>query len=404
MGRRTAINSPDAGLTEYVYDPASNLTQKITANLRATGKAIEYDYTYNRFDGIRYPDYPGNNVSYSYGAPGAANRADRIVKVTDGSGSEERFYGPLGETVKTIRYVASKTEGGSPNSPEIYVSEYAYDTYNRLRRLIWPDGEALTYAYNSGGLPQSATGSKGTYSYPYLKALTYDKFEQRVFLRQGSYNPLNRRLAGLQAKAAERQFMDLAYQYDPVGNILGLDNLAAVSKPNQFGGRLAQTFGYDDLYRLTSASGSLKQQPNTEHRYALAMQYDEIHNIVGKNQQHVRITPGDGSIVQRKTTYDFQYAYAGPQPHAPTLIGDRAFSYDANGNQTGWDSTANGHTMRYIYNDAGDTLRRSGSAIERGHHQHRVVPVDGFALVYDRVNDVAGTSSSCPREGQGGRR
>lgn len=154
--------------------------------------------------------------------------------------------------------------------------------------------------------------------------------------------------------------MDLAYQYDPVGNILGLDNLAAVSKPNQFGGRLAQTFGYDDLYRLTSASGSLKQQPNTEHRYALAMQYDEIHNIVGKNQKHVRITPGDGSIVQRKTTYDFQYAYAGPQPHAPTLIGDRAFSYDANGNQTGWDSTANGHTMRYIYNDAGERVFKTG--------------------------------------------
>ncbi|CAK8710557.1 hypothetical protein GKODMF_00765 [Candidatus Electrothrix gigas] len=388
MGRRTRIDSPDAGLTEYVFDPASNLVEKITANLRAEGKAIKYDYTYNRLDGIEYPDYTGNNVSYTYGAPGAAfNRADRIVTVTDESGSEKRFYGPLGETVKTIKYVASRTEGKAANSPEIYITQYTYDTYNRLRQLIFPDNEVLTYLYNSGGLAESASGTKGEYDYPYLKALTYDKFEQRVFMRQGngaetrySYNPRNRRLANLKAAAAGREFMDLSYDYDPVGNIEGLDNAAAVRKPNEFGGKSRQRFGYDDLYRLTSASGLLEQKPNTEHRYTLAMQYDSIHNILTKNQQHVRITPGGSSITQKKTTYDYKYDYTSSRPHAPTQIGERAFSYDANGNQTGWESDENGtrrtivwdeenriqaikdngHTMRYAYNDAGERVIRTG--------------------------------------------
>ncbi|WP_420209289.1 SpvB/TcaC N-terminal domain-containing protein [Candidatus Electronema sp. JC] len=388
MGRRTRIDSPDAGLTEYVFDPASNLVEKITANLRAEGKAIKYDYTYNRLDGIEYPDYTGNNVSYTYGEPGAAsNRADRIVTVTDESGSEERFYGPLGETIKTIKYVASKTEGKAANSPEIYIIEYTYDTYNRLRRLIYPDNEVLTYAYNSGGLAESASGTKGEYDYPYLKALTYDKFEQRVFMRQGngaeteySYNPRNRRLATLKAAAAGREFMDLSYDYDPVGNILGLDNGAAVRKPYEFGGKSQQRFGYDDLYRLTSASGLLEQKPNTEYRYTLAMQYDSIHNIVRKNQEDIRIVPGGSAITQKKTTYDYNYAYASSRPHAPTQIGERAFSYDANGNQTGWESDANGtrrtivwdeenriqeisdngHTMRYAYNDAGERVIKTG--------------------------------------------
>ncbi|MCI5180784.1 MAG: sugar-binding protein, partial [Candidatus Electrothrix sp. AW3_4] len=359
MGRRTRIDSPDAGLTEYVFDPASNLVEKITANLRAEGKAIKYDYTYNRLDNIEYPDYTGNNVSYTYGAPGAAfNRADRIVTVTDESGSEKRFYGPLGETVKTIKYVASRTEGKAANSPEIYITEYTYDTYNRLRQLIYPDNELLAYLYNSGGLAESASGRKGDYDYPYLKALTYDKFEQRVFMRQGNgaetrydYNPRNRRLANLKAAAAGREFMDLSYDYDPVGNIEGLDNAAAVRKPNEFGGKSRQRFGYDDLYRLTSASGLLEQKPNTEHRYTLAMQYDSIHNILTKNQQHVRITPSGSSITQKKTTYDYSYAYTGSRPHAPTQIGERAFSYDANGNQTGWESDENGTRRTIVWDE-----------------------------------------------------
>ncbi len=37
------------------------------------------------------------------------------------------------------------------NSPEIYATRYTYDTYNRLRELVYPDGEVLTYSYNTGG-------------------------------------------------------------------------------------------------------------------------------------------------------------------------------------------------------------------------------------------------------------
>ncbi|CAK8717112.1 RHS and YD repeat-containing [Candidatus Electrothrix laxa] len=388
MGRRTQIDSPDAGLTEYVFDPASNLVEKITANLRAAGKAIAYDYSYNRLDGISYPDSTDNNISYTYGEPGAdSNRADRIVTVEDESGSEERFYGPLGETVKTIKYVNSETEGKADNSPEIYITEYTYDTYNRLRELIYPDSEVLTYSYNSGGLAKSVSGVKGEYDYSYLSALTYDKFEQRVFMRQGNgaeteyeYNSLNRRLSTLTAKAAGREFMDLSYDYDSVGNIMGLDNSAAVSKPNEFGGKTEYGFEYDDLYRLTGSTGQLEQKPNTTYSYTLAMQYNSIHNIISKSQQDIRTTPGNSSITQKKTTYDYNYAYTGSQPHAPTQIGERAYSYDANGNQTGWESDDNGtrrtivwdeenriqeikdngHSMTYAYNDAGERVIKSG--------------------------------------------
>jgi RHS repeat-associated protein len=405
-GRRTYIDSPDMGRTEYVFDAASNMTAKITANLRAKGQAIEYDYTYNRVDGIRYPEYTENNVIYIYGGPGAEfNRAGRIISVTDESGKEERFYGPLGETVKTIKTITSETQGNSTNSAEIYTTEYTYDTYNRLRELIYPDGEVLTYSYNSGGLPESAFGKKGEHNYPYLKALTYDKFEQRVYMKQGNdtettyiYNPMNRRLATLQAKSKGKPFMDLAYGYDLVGNILRLDNLAKVSKSNEFGGETHYTFAYDDLYRLTGSDGNLKQ-PDTEHTYTLSMAYDSIHNIVSKNQHHMRIGKNGDSIDEKKTTYTYQYEYASSKPHAPTHIGDRAFTYDANGNQTGWQSDLNkterkiswdeenriqqiednGHLMTYKYNDAGERVFKTGPQGETAY-------VNQFYSVENREN------------------
>ena len=82
-----------------------------------------------------------------------------------------------------------------------------YDTFGRLQRLTYPDGEVLTYGYDSGGLVNKATGVKGRFSYPYLKRLDYDKFDQRVYLVSGNnietsytFNLQNRRLDALQAQ------------------------------------------------------------------------------------------------------------------------------------------------------------------------------------------------------------
>jgi len=60
--------------------------------------------------------------------------------------------------------------------------------------------------------------------------------------------------------------------------------------------------------------------------------------------------------VQKKTDYDFTYAYApsGPasvRPHAPTHIGVRTYSYDPNGNQTGWTHDQNGTRREIVWDE-----------------------------------------------------
>ncbi len=388
LGRRTAIKNPDTGKTQTRYDLASNVIARITANLRSVGQQVSYDYDFNRLKSITYPQFAGNNIAYTYGAPGAANyTAGRITKVTSQGGTEERTYGPLGEMASQTWTIASDTQGNSANSPEVYTTRYQYDTWNRIQRLTYPDGEVLTYAYDAGGLVTSAKGIKNNFNYDYLKRLDYDKFEQRAYLEAGnqvrtaySYDPRNRRLCGLVSgkgtptegcrtvsatpPSDPNAIQALAYQYDNVGNILGLQNQIAVPPPSQYGGPVTQTFVYDDLYRLTSAEGRYDFNPDKRRTYSLAMAYDSIHNILSKQQTDIVTQPSGTPITQKKTSYNWLYAYS-QKPHAPTHIGNRTFSYDANGNQLGWDNDDNGTRRTIVW----DEENRIQSLFDNGHEK-----------------------------------
>lgn len=73
--------------------------------------------------------------------------------------------------------------------------------------------------------------------------------------------------------------MDNRYDYDNTSNILAIQNQAPLpTRTSQMGGNVSQTFGYDDLYQLTDASGSFEAK-NRKDRYSFNMQYDDIHNM-----------------------------------------------------------------------------------------------------------------------------
>src|SRR5574340_319760 len=359
LGRRTVIDNPDTGKTVTVYDPASNPVKKITANLAAAKKAITYDYDYNRLAAIHYPINAANDVTYQYGAASlkgnGSNQVGRLVKVNDASGSQELHYGKLGETVREIRTIASHTQGQSRNSPEVYTTQYRYDSFGRLLELVLPDTETVTYVYDAGGSLTCFAGEKSGVRTAYLNLIHYDKFEQRTRLVLGNgietkyaYDPASRHLDTLTSAGTRAgTFQNLHYGYDKVGNILNLHNQVDVPPPTTFGGPNKQQFGYDDLYRLTTAKGEYQSAPDRTRNYTLDLAYDTNHNILAKKQSDVVTVAGGSAITQKRTSYDWQYDYAGRQPHAPTHIGNRTFSYDLNGNQTGWQSDVNG-TRRHI--------------------------------------------------------
>jgi RHS repeat-associated protein len=385
LGRKTVVDSPDEGRTEDAYDLAGNRVSRVTANLRARGRRIDYDYEFKRLSRMVYPDFPGNNVTYTYGAPGAPlNRAGRVFRIVDQSGTRERAFGKLGETVSETRTIASTI----PSGVQTYMTQYTLDSFNRMQQLVYPDGETLTLRYDAGGRLRNITGRKGAFDYEYLRRMEYDKFGERTFMEGGNgtrtayaYRPDNRRLSTVLATRSDgRPFVDMAYAYDAVGNVLSRTNSVPVATGSDFGGPSVQSFAYDDLDRMTSSRGSYTYAPNKTDQYVVAFDYDTIYNMTSRHQLHEIVQPSGSTVTQGKTTYAFAYAYGGPQPHAATHVGDRTLAYDADGNQAGWQDDRNGtrrsivwdeenrmqslfdngHEFRFLYDDAGDRVIKRG--------------------------------------------
>ena len=173
--KKLAIYTTSNGFT---YDALGNVVTKQTANLKKEGKTINYEYDYGRLTAINNPDHPENNVKYHYGGINSShNRIGRLMLREDGSGAIEYYYGKMGEVLKTVRTLIVPNQAVAT-----YVTQWKYDSHNRLLEMIYPDEEKVTYGYNLGGQVDHVRGYK-PYGYDYVNKIGYDKFEQRTYLK-----------------------------------------------------------------------------------------------------------------------------------------------------------------------------------------------------------------------------
>jgi RHS repeat-associated protein len=356
LGRRTSTTTPDGGLVEFTYDPASQVTRKVTPNLRASGGQVSYTYNYNRLTGITYSDGTPN-VAYNYGGPGApGNGAGRIVQIDDGARNQVRAFGPLGELVSetTTMKVHNLNDQTAPRLT--WTTAYEYDTWGRPKTITYPDGEVVTYGYDSGGLTNAMAGVVAGLPYTYITRMEYDKFLTRRFQETGNgvqteirYNDQTRRLERMITNAPGRPVQDIIYGYDAVGNVLTANNDAPTPVTSLMGGTSQQSFVYDDLYQLVSANGTYQFAPKKHRDYTYNLVYDNLGNIMQKTQTDTIFNNPKGTP-QKPTTYSQTYDY-NAAPHQPTHIGEKSYTYDLNGNLTGWTDDFNG-TNRTVTWDA----------------------------------------------------
>ena len=350
--RRTEVNHPASGITSFTYDALGNVLTKQTANLAKEGKFITYDYDYQRLTGINYPDHPENNVKYYYGGRNASqNRIGRLMLREDGTGAIEYFYGKMGEVTKTRRTMIVPNQAIAT-----YVTQWTYDSHNRLLEMIYPDEEKITYSYNLGGQLEKVHGYK-SYGYDYVSKIGYDKFEQRTYLKYCNgaetfytYDPQRRRLQNLTVNSGGNTIMDNAYTYDAVSNVLSVVNGASVPQSGKAGGQMAHTYTYDALYRLVSATGTYTGADNKTASYTLAMGYDNMHRITSKRQiltqnnvqfngtlnagYDLSYTYGTdaGKKFQLANVKDVNYRTEETPSESENVNNNHAYEYDANGN------------------------------------------------------------------------
>lgn len=348
--RRTEVNHPASGFTSFTYDPLGNVLTKQTANMAEEGKLITYTNDYHRLTGISYPDHPENNVKYYYGGRNAShNRIGRLMMREDGTGAIEYFYGKMGEVTKTRRTLIVPNQAIAT-----YVTQWTYDSHNRLIEMIYPDEEKVTYSYNLGGLLEKVRGEK-SYGYDYITKLGYDKFEQRSYLKycngaETFYTYDNRRrLSNLAVNSGGASIMDNAYTFDAVSNVLSVANNASLPANGSAGGQMSHTYTYDGLYRLATATGTYTGADSKSASYTLAMGYDNMYRIKSKSQHLTQDNVQFNGTLN--VGYDLTYTYgseAGKKfqlesvkdvnyrteetPEGQQIENGHVYTYDKNGN------------------------------------------------------------------------
>ena len=395
MGRRTSTNTPDGGLVEFAFDADGQQISKVTPNLRAANQQIGYRYELHRLTQI---DYPGtaDDVTYTYGGMDAPdNGAGHVVRSEDGSRIQTNVYDQASNIVNQA--TTMKLHDWTPladQSEFTWTTQWQYDGLGRLKSMVYPDSERLTYGYDAGGLVNFISGDEDgyetvvvgtdelgqpiygqvprTWHYEYLRDRQYDEFLRRRYdvngngvttaltfdldtqwlTHQVSVSP--NRNVGDQGDAF-KEIQDLSYTYDSVGNPVTYQNDVPGPTSSLFGGPAKQTYTYDAYERIVKATGEWQHTTGKLRQYNLDLAYDTRGNVTSKIQKDW-IQDGRKQQVQTATTYSFNRTYNRPQPHQATGVTNSPYAYDADGNLTGI-KDSKGKFIRAITWDAADRMR-----------------------------------------------
>lgn len=281
-------------------------------------------------------------MTYTYGISDA--QKGRLKTQTDATGTQEFGYGLMGEVVENTRVIKMF---GMPD--RTFSTRFTYDSWNRLQTMVYPDGEQVNYKYDLGGNLKQVTSTINGTTKNYVSQMDYDHYEQKTYMKYGNntensytYSYSTRRLENLKAKASDGGAMfDNNYAYDKVGNVTAIDNIGG-QVFNYLGGTYSNNFTYDKLNRLTDASGSFSGMEllfnGTNERddsYTLAMQYNDVHQIIKKTQAH----NSNAILSYNNNTLDFDYSLFEDNHKVETVMDQvtgltTQFTYDANGNLT----------------------------------------------------------------------
>ena len=362
LRRNVFMDDPDRGVTSYTYDDASNVIETLDAN----GQRIVYSYDgVNRLltedyldEGLPFSANRSPDVEYHYDVPPspidagdgsqvlATHTKGFLAWVSDLSGEEHTSYDERGR----IQWVVKRIPDPASGVLTSYKTEMTYDSLDRVRDLIYPDNDQVTYTYNnrsllerivagpSGNIMQNidyrASGQLETSSYGngVVSDYVYDARLRQTMLTTGV--------------AAQPPLIKYEYTFDDASNILGIADLRPASLVTEDDPRRnTQTFSYDDLYRLQNVQYSFSASGTPAgNDGAVLYSYDRIGNMLTKTSTINHIEDGFSVTNLGAMSYGSTGGRSGrngrnagdpPGPHALSATGDgRSYTYDDNGNMT----------------------------------------------------------------------
>ncbi len=345
LSRKTSMHDPDMGNWTYTYDAAGNLTQQTDAKSQAI--YFRYDALNRRAQKDYGTQKPGSgDVMYSYDGA-TSNGKGRLTAVQDPAGTVIFYYDTLGRTTRSDKSLDGTT----------YTTQTSYDTLGRVLTITYPDNAVVSYAYNSPFLLRvyegatnyglyagyNALGQPGTLTFGNGVVTTYTYSNSgNMTCSQQNFRPCTIKTV----LGTNPAYQNLTYGYDSGGNIASITDAVNGN----------QTFGYDEINRLTSATG-----PYGSHTYS----YNEIGNMTFNPLVGNYAYPTSGASSVR--------------PHAVSTAGSNSYVYDNNGNMI----SGAGRTLTYDYENRPTSITSNNGVTT--------------TMVYDgdggRVKKIAGTTT-----------
>jgi RHS repeat-associated protein len=317
LGRRLTAEDLHAsadvtfGTWTYTYDDAGNLTQTVSPRTLTT------NYTYNDVNQVLTEDYTGvagTEITYTYG--GCTNGTGKLCTVTMSSGANSAYTYDSNSNIKTETKTINSTA---------YTTTYTYDRQNLLT-VTTPDNALIKYIYNTANLLNqiqwqesggTLTNIVSNFNYNPADLVTTTTFNNTV-TTTNTYDAAKRyRLSRiLTQNTVPTKHQDLNFTYDNENNITQI-----IDASNTNSAKTA-VYGYDDLYRMTSAT--ITAVPVGQTTYTHNYTYDAVGNI---------LTSPIGTYTYAGTNY--------ANPHAATSINGVTYTYDNDGNVTANGTLAN---------------------------------------------------------------
>jgi RHS repeat-associated protein len=383
LGRLISAQNPESGTVIYNYDNAGNTISRTDARGIVTCYG-SYSYptctkSYDQLNRPRQISYSDNTPTVTFTYDGVANGTGQLTAINNGNSA---MVFTAFDGMGRVSASTQQTNGVA------YNFSYSYNLAGALKSEAYPSGRIVTTAADAANRPYSLSGSlTGNGG---LTNITTNYVTQTSYLANGGIGSLTRgnnlwhfesynnrsQLTGvaeqMNNQSGAQLFNFSANWVNPSGHNNGtLQGLTIASTDNP---TFTQSFGYDGLNRLTSASES--------GSWSQAYNYDQYGNMwmptssglpapsLGPTAPTANAysASGPGNNRNVNSTYDnagnltvfgaMSVSY--DAENRQTAVGSNTYSYDGFGLRVG-KTTANGSTV-YVYDAFGQLAAEYGSA------------------------------------------
>ena len=310
LGNQTTLASPDSGVTTRTFDAAGNLAS--TKDARGHQTTIDHD-ALGRITRIAYASGTPSTFEYDSGSAGAIGH---LSKMTDESGQTSYIYDNAGRLVS--KNVSIGSGGGQKNFTVGYTYGASGPANGKVVDIAYPSGNHVVIEYGVGGRASGMSLLKAGATTPV------------VLVSDIQYHPSGAVQSwpwgNSTAAVPNRYFREFDLQGRitrfPLGNILNggvvrtitYDAAGRITKtehvgsglPGDLAPNLNQSYGYDDLDRLTSFSGNgttaRYQYDASGNRIQLAYGGQTFANTIGPTSNQLQKTAGP--VASKFNVYD----------------------------------------------------------------------------------------------------